>query len=198
MQKRLAQSVEFVANEILPRQYELTLVERFRQYGWYPAIDPPEAMVVDDGAHRTVSFDSQEGVLVYYTLDGSDPRSTGGTINPLARLYTAPVALAAAGVIKARRQGTNGEWSALEVYDDNGLIEDASASSIRISEILYHPVGNADAEFIELLNISDAAVQMQVFSWLVELRLNSVIGSLNPVGASWLFATSKRFANTLE
>ncbi len=159
MQKDWRQSVEFVANEILPRQYELTL-ERFRQYGWYPAIDPPEAMVVDDGAHRTVSFDSQEGVLVYYTLDGSDPRSTGGTINPLARLYTAPVALAAAGVIKARRQGTNGEWSALEVYDDNGLIEDASASSIRISEILYHPVGNADAEFIELLNISDAAVQM--------------------------------------
>jgi len=65
------------------------LLAEYKRRGWYPSVDVPGAVngtgaAVSDGA--TVSADDMlyltggESGTVYYTLDGSDPRSAGGAV----------------------------------------------------------------------------------------------------------------------
>ena len=53
---------------------------------------------------------------VFFTLDGTDPRLTGGKINPIAQPYFAPVAKTGDVRLKARarsRLGGKVEWSSI-------------------------------------------------------------------------------------
>jgi len=140
--------------------------------------------VVDTGFQLTFS-DPPKGE-VYYTLDGSDPRLSGGAISPKAFTYEGdPITLLTTGVVTARVwDGTpwssssqpRGGWSApTEALFVVG--EPASAENLAISEIHYHPHDptaaelatqpagdidfvDGDFEFIELLNTSDQPVQL--------------------------------------
>src|SRR6185295_4900072 len=62
------------------------LVSYMRGAGWYPSFDPPALSQfggsVSNGYTLTVS--SAAGII-YYTLDGSDPRLPGGGIAPGAK-----------------------------------------------------------------------------------------------------------------
>lgn len=68
------------------------------------------------------------------------------------------VNITSAGTIRTRAlNGT--EWSALT--EASFYIGDAATSeNLVISEILYHPIGAAEGEFIELLNISNSPVSL--------------------------------------
>jgi len=109
---------------------------------------------------------------IYYTLDGSDPRLTGGTENPAATHSAGPITIDidAAKRIKARIKNGS-EWSAL--IDATYTLPDVFP--VRITELHYHPADLAgvsdsdDMEFIELLNtggqsVSLAGVQITQFS----------------------------------
>ena len=97
---------------------------------------------------------------VFYTIDGSDPRTAPA---PIRQQYARPIALFEGAVVKARaRQG--GDWSALVEASFH-----LPPPPVRISEIMYHPsnpteqerevgfIDGEDFEFIELVNISDTA-----------------------------------------
>jgi hypothetical protein len=112
------------------------------------------------------------GGTVYYTLDGSDPRVTGGAVSGTALTYSAPVVLTASKNVKARVL-TGSVWSALnEAYFSVATVP-ASAANIVISEFSYNPAnataeeaaaGYADAndfEYIELQNISSNTVDLR-------------------------------------
>jgi hypothetical protein len=60
----------------------------------------PDGGGITPGAALTMT--APAGAKVYYTLDGSDPRLSGGGISTAAQTYTAPVLLAASAVITAR------------------------------------------------------------------------------------------------
>jgi hypothetical protein len=91
---------------------------------------------------------------IYYTLDGSDPRATGGAVSPSAHLYTGTIALTANAAIVARTFYTN-SWSppVRELYI-------SALPALRITEINYHPYpppsnsafSDKDFEFIEIQN----------------------------------------------
>ncbi len=124
-----------------------------------------------------VSLTSSQGI-VYYTLDGSDPRGENGAIRPEAIRASAPVSIDGFTQITARvyksghgssRNGyeaTGDDWSApaTAVYFNDSP---AAAGNLVISEINYNPAAptaaeellgfdnNDDFEFIELLNVSD-------------------------------------------
>ena len=49
---------------------------------------------------------NQPGADIYYTLDGSDPRSDGGAISPAAILYTGPFTITQTTQVTARSKGT--------------------------------------------------------------------------------------------
>lgn len=108
---------------------------------------------------------------IYYTVDGSDPRSNAGTIASGAQAYGGPISLASSKVVKARLYNA-GSWSpitqALFVVDASA----ANAANLVVSEINYEPLGPTAAEagagfssgnqfeFIELLNVSEKNVDL--------------------------------------
>ena len=124
-------------------------------------------------ANYPLVITSPTGGTIYYTLDGSDPRVTGGAVSSSAITYTGPVNLNALGTVKVRVKSAGGEWSALtEAYFQPGAVA-PSASSLIISEINYHPpaptsaeeaLGYTDAddfEFIRLTNISASPLDLR-------------------------------------
>jgi hypothetical protein len=69
-----------------------TLLGHLRNKAWYPSINPPSLLINNTvqyggnaaaGAALTMSNPNSYG-MIYYTLDGSDPRLPGGAVNPAA------------------------------------------------------------------------------------------------------------------
>jgi len=65
------------------------VIAQLRADGLYPSFDPPELAQnggpISSGAELMMTG---HGGTMYYTLDGSDPRQVGGTLNPAAQVYT--------------------------------------------------------------------------------------------------------------
>ena len=90
-------------------------LQRYRGAGLYPSVNPP-ALNQHGGSYlpafTATLTNPNPGGIIYYTLNGSDPRLTGGTANPAATVYSAPFALTGSPAIKARVL-QSGTWSAL-------------------------------------------------------------------------------------
>ncbi len=138
------------------------LINVLRAENLYPDIDPPEFN--QNGGEVSSSF----GLLmtagagsIIYTLDGTDPRQPGGTINPHAE-YHADVPIFFTHnptTVKARLlNGT--EWSALHEARFFVDTEVARAGNLAVSEIHYNPIGSDDYEFIELQNIGSTRIAL--------------------------------------
>ncbi len=144
---------------------------RLATYGLYPTTEAPDFSQhggsVAVNYPLTISNPNGSGTI-FYTLDGTDPRVTGGSVSGIAQTYTAPISLAASGTVKSRIL-LGGVWSALnEAYFSVGTVP-ASASNIVISEFSYNPsttpptpgyVDPNDFEYVELLNISGSTVDL--------------------------------------
>jgi len=99
---------------------------------------------------------------VYYTLDASDPRASGGGLSPSARLYSSAVTLTNNAGIFARTLYTNA-WSA-----PTRAVYVAKLPALRITEINYHPANpptnspydDEDFEFIELQNTGSNVINL--------------------------------------
>ena len=118
---------------------------------------------------------------LYYTLDGSDPRLSGGALASGAQLYDPDsdgIKLTSSTTVCARVRGTTAfdqkaKWSALAKARFQVGSVPADASNIAISEIHYHPANPSDEEreagftedqafeFLELHNWSDFTVSLQ-------------------------------------
>jgi hypothetical protein len=84
----------------------------------YPAVGAPEFVEQFGGtipagfiAHLT----NPSGGTLYYTLDGTDPRLSGGGINPNALIYSpaSGIPLSATTRVQARARSAAGVWSAI-------------------------------------------------------------------------------------
>ncbi len=109
------------------------------------------------------------GGTIYFTTDGSDPRAAGGGLGGSAMVYSGPVTLTASVPVRARSRD-NGQWSPLnEAVFIVGTA--ASAATLVVSEINYHPADptpaeaaeafitdDGDFEFLEFHNISTTEV----------------------------------------
>ena len=104
-------------------------------------------------------FDQQPGQFpIYYTLDGSDPRQPGGSVNPAAVNDSSAFTLDHSTHVKSRVLD-GGVWSALNAAPF--AVGDV-AGSLRISEIMYHPQGDPNSEFIELKNIGTESINLNL------------------------------------
>jgi hypothetical protein len=91
---------------------------------------------------------------IYYTTDGSDPRSPGGAISPLASTYSGAITLNKNSRVVARANQTS-DWSG-----PAAATFVVSTPRLVISEIMYHPADPPpgspydadDFEFLELMN----------------------------------------------
>ena len=141
-----------------------------------PSFSPSPGNVT---AGTQVTLSSPGSTAIYYTLDGSDPRASGGSVSPSALLYTSPISINQSVQINARAFGTSNisptrtvHWSGLQ----QGLFSvevAADATNLRITELQYHPANptpaelvlvpdaeDDDFEFIELLNIGNDPISL--------------------------------------
>lgn len=97
--------------------------------------------------------------LIALEVDDPSPPSAN------AEVYTTPLTFTDATVLKARIRDDSGEWSPLtEAYFYSGHLPDAT--SLRISEIHYHPLASEEYEshafeFIEITNTGSENVQLE-------------------------------------
>ena len=129
---------------------------------------------------------------IYFTMDDTDPRLAGGSINPNASLYAAPIAINREMTVKARTlQGDI--WSALEVRNYLVNVVPANAANLRVSEVHYNPaaadlaageldVENDEYEFIELINIGDQSINLE------NVRFSQVDMNGTDEGIAFVFA----------
>ena len=119
--------------------------------------------------------------MIYYTLDGSDPRLVDGLLSSNAVRYVAPISLNQTTEVRARVLADS-VWSALQ---QAVFRPPQDYGSLVLSEINYHPAGSEgvdgdEFEFLELKN-SGATV----------LDLSGVIFS---EGITFRFPTGARLA----
>ena len=136
---------------------------------------------------QQVTMTGPVGATIYYTLDGIDPRPTGGAAPPggSALTYSGPITINATTRIRARAYkanhtaliGTNNpplisRWSGLrnERYSTDTL---AAAGNLVVTEINYHPTdptaaelvtnplfSDKDFEFLEVKNIGSTPLDL--------------------------------------
>ncbi|MDB4808549.1 CotH kinase family protein [Verrucomicrobiales bacterium] len=97
---------------------------------------------------------------VYYTVDGSDPRESGGTINTQASVYGAVIPLSEDTIVTARARSLFGGWSTLRRATFLVGTESSSSSNLTVSEIHYNPEGADDLEFVELVNRGQVPIDL--------------------------------------
>ncbi len=134
------------------------LVALTREIGLYPSIDPPRfnqhgGLVSSD---FKFAMSASEGII-YYTLDGSDPRmAETGASSPLAKVYAHPISITTDIQIKARLLAGN-EWSALA---EATFTLPNQERRLRLTEIMYNPADGDDYEFIELKNTGHTGAEL--------------------------------------
>ncbi len=160
-------------NQKLVDNVEIFIIalRRWSHAGWpgaelYPSVDPPlfsqHGGEIQPGFLLTLIPPDFEGVEVYVTTDGSDPRTPlTGDVSPGAMLYSEAIALDKQTTVKARAlQG--GVWSALN--EAEFVISDLPPPvGVVISEIFYNAGGvdsEHDVEFVELTNPTAAPLQL--------------------------------------
>jgi hypothetical protein len=125
------------------------------------------------------------GATIYYTLDGSDPRSPGGNVSPSAQAYSVPITVNnnVKAFARARIGTTQYSWSPPVIAS---LF--TATPGLRITEIMYHPANSPtpsftdeDFEFIELRNVSGGA--LNVSGYKIRGGIDFVFPTMAPLAA---------------
>jgi hypothetical protein len=149
-----------MVNSYFPNR-SATVLTQLRTAGLYPLVSAPVFNQQGGFVARGFSLTMTASNTIYYTLDGSDPRVYGtGEVSPTAATYAGAITLNNSMVVKARaRSGTS--WSAL---NEATFTVDALGSPLRITEIMYNPIGGDGYEFLELQNVSSLAINIGHYS----------------------------------
>ncbi|MFN0128967.1 MAG: lamin tail domain-containing protein [Verrucomicrobiales bacterium] len=161
-------AITSVVNTTLPNRGTTVLNQlRAAKNGLYPQTVAPSFVDAAAGTPRhggsvdpgfRLAMTAPAGTI-HYTLDGSDPRLLGGAVAPAAMTYADPFTLT--GTVRVRSRvftGTN--WSALNEATFTVGGEPASARTLVVSEIHYHPADPGQTEFLEFLNIGSATIDL--------------------------------------
>jgi hypothetical protein len=119
-----------------------------------PTVEPDGGLVA---MPLEVSISDPAGVgAIYYTLNGSDPRQSGGQVHPTAILHDGqPLVINEVTQLRARVRQSASVWSEVteRVYFDR-------VPTIAMTEIMYNPTEGRQFEFIEFYNFGDEPVRM--------------------------------------
>jgi len=131
-------------------------LSQLRGAGLYPSVAAPvfskHGGRVAAGFRLTMTNPGGAGT-VYCTTNGVDPRvPVTSAISPEARAYSdaSPLRLDVSQVVKARVRNASGAWSAL---NEAQFYVAEPGLPVRITELMYNPVGGSAYEFIELQNV---------------------------------------------
>ncbi len=183
--------IDLMRNHIMAGR-ETVVIQQMLDAGIFPAISSP-AFSQRGGVvpkNFSVTLSATAGTI-YYTLDGSDPRLSGGAVSPSALIYqpASPITIDDSTLIKVRAL-SGSVWSAI---DEAQFIVDtpASISHLVVSELQYNPPdptaaelainpawAGKDFEFIELKNISNSQIDLTNVRFTVGITFNFTGGSV--------------------
>jgi hypothetical protein len=164
--------IQRTMNEYFPYRTDI-VIEQLQNEGLLPNISPPEfffdnekitteSVELEAGERISLSNPNSSGTL-FFTVDGSDPRQSGGELSASAVSgeNLSGIDFVQSTILKARIYDGS-EWSAIKTLNVN--INDF-VYGIQITEIHYDPPGGdgfagSQYEFIELKNVSDRAVNL--------------------------------------
>jgi len=141
------------------------LLTQLRNDGLYPNINPPSLNATSGPVASGFVFRMTNGNgagVMYYTLDGSDPRLIGGGVSPSAIAYSGPITVNTTTTIRTR-VFSGGMWSAVQEIT---LYPPQDFTKLLVTEIMYHPptIGATDGdeyEFLELKNTGTNALGLE-------------------------------------
>ncbi len=160
-----------VRNDYFPVRTDI-VIDQLKDLDLFPSVEAPlfkdAGENIDDPLHYitsplsiTIDNPSSTGVI-YYTLDGSDPREVGGGFSESALSISSGGSLGinASAVLKARvLKGDS--WSAETAV--SFIAEQADYTDLKVTEVHYHPldsihgtdtISGKEFEFIEFRNVS--------------------------------------------
>jgi hypothetical protein len=170
-------TLTWLLDTYIPQRTDIVL-DQLRAKNLYPTTNAPDFSQHGGTVVRGFVLQLTAAETIHYTTDGSDPRLTGGAVNPVASSGTSTT-LNESTLLKARARAGNGEWSALtEAYFN------VSAEDLRISEIMYNPNPEPLSEFIEIQNTGAFNVSLSGLRFTqgisFDFDLNSTIQTLAP------------------
>ena len=116
--------------------------------------------------------------VIYYTLDGTDPRAVGGGFAPGAQAYSVALTFAVPTVVRARVL-SGGLWSGLVEYT---FFPPQDLSRLLVTEIMYNPSGAVgidgdEFEFVELKNAGTNTVNLTGLGFTAGLAYEFPVGT---------------------
>ena len=160
-------------------------------------VQPPEVAITATGPTRQVRISSDSGGVIYYTLDGSDPRAMGGDPSGQARVYSEPIMLTDSAAIIARvfdsghrsLTGANNppltsHWSGMAQQLVSVAVPPVKGDLV-VTEIHFNPASptaeellvdpsfrNEDFEFVEIRNLASHAVELAGLRFVDGIRFD--------------------------
>ena len=148
------------------------VLNQLKAKGLYPDVAAPSFRINGLYQHGGVisagdSLSMTGQGTIYYTLDGTDPRSTAGGPSATASVYSGAISLNRSTHVKAR-SFSGGRWSALNEAE---YVVD-TLPEIRVTEMMYNPAApsaaeyaagfadNDEFEFIEVRNVGARTVDL--------------------------------------
>ncbi|MGV3533911.1 MAG: lamin tail domain-containing protein, partial [Chthoniobacteraceae bacterium] len=185
-------AVNSVRSSFFPNRTGIFL-NQLRGDGAFPSISAPQFSQrggsVPFGFEVTLTNPNPAGVI-YYTLDGTDPRAPGGAINSASAVaYSGPITLSSFRNIRARVL-SGGIWSAL---DEASFYLQQDFTRLAITELMYNPLPSDTAvadefEFIEFKNTGNNAIDLSGLSFTSGVSYSFPQGASLAPGAFWVIA----------
>lgn len=128
-----------------------------------PLIDLASGTVT---AGTSVSLSGPPGATIYYTLDGTDPRTPGGAVSSRAQTYAAPLVIQSPTLLRARardlahknltgadRPPISSPWSGLS-ETRYVTVATVQPGDLAISELMFHPAPPTTNELARLPQVT--------------------------------------------
>lgn len=184
------------------------VISQLKNAGLYPGIEAPviskpgEEIIVEKPPLASkfpveISNPNPSG-NIYYTLNGSDPRKSGGGFSSGAIFSNTQVRLyIGESTVLIARIFDNGRWSAPEEY--RFLKKEDNYQDMKVTEVHYHPediitgsdtLSGKDFEFIEFKNTGDHSINLSGLALDSAVRYSFPDNTLLPPG-KFFVVTSK-------
>jgi hypothetical protein len=180
----------FTQNTYWPSNETLAM-RRFRNAGLYPVTGVPVfnqfGGAVPSGFQLVMTHTNGSGI-VYYTVDGRDPRLPGGAVVAGANQFTQALSITSPTLVRARV--LNGaDWSALV---EAQFLPPQDLSALQFSEIMYNPrAGDLDGdeyEFVELKNTGPVILDLSELTFTQGIGFTFTNGTLLNAGGFMVLA----------
>ena len=184
----------YLKNTYFPGRTAVLLNQLRAHPNWWPV--EPVVMNQHGGSVATgfvVTLTAPAG-SIYYTTDGSDPRSynttTGvDTVSPTALLYSGPISILNSRTIRTRVRNS-GTWSAI---NEATFYTPQDFTKLVVTEINYNPpasgaISGDEFEFLELKNIGTGALDLSGCTFTDGIVYTFPIGTILAPGGFFVLA----------